>query len=88
MAAPLTLRVEWAGGGAAEMLSLEVRTDERLGETTPALTDSAGTASVRLAPGRYVVEAVGPDGTRFAGEGPLLVPATGPVTIRLRAFGR
>ena len=84
----MTLRVEWADGGAAEMISIDVRRDERNGEVTAALTDSAGTAAVRLPPGRYVVEALGADGARFTGEGPILVPAAGPVTVRLRAIGR
>ncbi len=85
---PTTLRVEWAEGGAAELLSLEIRRDERNAETITAVTDSAGTASIGLAPGRYVVDAIGPDGERHASEGPILVPVSAPVIVRLRASGR
>ena len=45
-------------------------------------------ATLRLAPGRYVVETTADDGARFVGEVPLLVPATGEAVVRLRANGR
>ncbi len=85
---PTTLRIEWAEGGTAETLSLEIRMDERGAPTVEAFTDSSGTAVVRLAPGRYVVEAVTGDGARFVGDGPLLVPSAGPVPLRMRPLPR
>jgi hypothetical protein len=85
---PTTLRLAWADGGTAETVWLEVRRDERGAETVPAFTDSSGTAVVRLPPGRYVVEAVAGDGTRFVGDGPVLVPSASPVPVRLQALPR
>lgn len=82
------VRVEWAGGGAAELLPLEVRRDESGAPASPALTDSSGLVLLRLPPGRYVLGAELADGTRFEGDGPLLLPARGTPVIRLRPVGR
>lgn len=85
--APTILRVEWPGGGQAELLALDVHGDERHAASISALTDSTGVAALPLAPGRYVVEASA-DAVRYVGELPLLVPAAGEVVVRLRATGR
>ncbi len=85
---PSPVRVEWATGGAAELLPLEVRRDENGAPASPALTDSSGLALLRLLPGRYVLAAELPDGTRFEGDGPLLLPTRGTPVIRLRPAGR
>lgn len=86
--APSPVRVEWATGGVAELLPLEVRRDENGAPASPALTDSSGFALLRLLPGRYVLAAELPDGTRFEGDGPLLLPTRGTPVIRLRPAGR
>lgn len=86
--APSPVRVEWATGGAAELLPLEVRRDESGAPASPAMTDSSGFALLRLPPGRYVLAAELPDGMRFEGDGPLLLPTRGTPVVRLRAVGR
>jgi hypothetical protein len=77
--------VEWEDGAPAALVELEVVRDERGAVPTRTTTDSSGAALVAETSGRFVVSTTRPDGSRWSGDGPLLLPAPGIPRIRLRA---
>ncbi|MFO0932104.1 MAG: hypothetical protein U1E39_05285 [Planctomycetota bacterium] len=77
--------VEWEDGAPAALVELEVVRDERGAVPSRATTDSSGAALLPETSGRFVVTTTRPDGSRFSGDGPLLLPAPGIPRVRLRA---
>ena len=82
-----TLLVEWEDGVPAALVELEVRRDEAGAPLVRAVTDSSGTALLRETTGRFTVAATRADGGRFAGDGPLLLPAPGVPLVKLKPVG-
>ena len=87
----VAVRFEWPDGAAASFAAVTVRRDEPGADGVSFSADSTGTALLRLEPGRHVVEGEGPDGVRFAGDGPLVIlagPAAQPAVLRIRPLTR
>gem|GEM_PF-2869561 len=76
--------VEWDDGAPAALVELDVVRDERGAVPVRTTTDSSGAALVPETSGRFVVETTRPDGTRWSGDAPLLLPTPGTPLVRLR----
>jgi hypothetical protein len=89
---PTVILVEWDDGAPAALVELDVTLDEapaaRAGKPVHTMTDSSGAAVLSEREGRFVVTTTRPDGTRYAGDGPLQLPSPSTPLVRLRAVAR
>jgi hypothetical protein len=85
--APTVLLVEWDDGMPAALVTLRAQGDDAAAAPEEVVTDSSGVGFLSASRGRLTFTAARPDGTRYASDGPLLLPSPGVPLVRLVPAG-
>ena len=84
---PTVLLVEWDDGMPAALVTLLAQGDDAAAAPEEVVTDSSGVGFLSASRGRLTFTAARPDGTRYASDGPLLLPSPGVPLVRLVPAG-